>query len=287
MLSVPKRPDESRSTKGGASDDEIAWRDCVATLPAVVVHRDGRRESVAEPIVREVPFTIYLNDMEIVTLLCTGINLECLALGFLRSEGLIQDRASLEKVEINESEWVAWVRTREQTDLAARLIGKRTITSGCGKGSTFYNSLDALAARRIRRPISVTENQVRRLMTDLHAHSDLYRETHGVHNCALADKNEILLFRADIGRHNALDMIVGECFRDAIPTEDKILLTTGRITSEILIKAAKVGIPVIVSRSSATNMAVQLAKEMNITAIGRVRAGGMVLYSGSENVVPS
>jgi FdhD protein len=107
-----------------------------------------------------------------------------------------------------------------------------------------------------------------------------------VHNCALARPDEIFLFRADIGRHNAVDMIIGECFLGGLPTHDKVLLTTGRITSEILIKCAKAGIPALISRSAATSLALQLARQLKMTVIGYVRGGTMVVYTGGENLAP-
>lgn len=261
-------------------------REGVVSVPAVFIDRDGNRKTALSSIVREMPFTLYLNGSEVITLICTGMHLESLAVGFLRSEGLIRDRELFRGIEINEAERSARVTTLESPEIAKSLMGKRTVTSGCGKGSTFYNSLDALQSRKIERPATVTESAVRTLISDLNSHSELYRETRGVHNSALADAGGIIIFRADIGRHNAVDMLIGECFLENIPTEDKVLLTTGRITSEILIKAAKVGIPAVISMSSATSLAVELAEKLNLTVIGRARAGAMVVYSGAENVLP-
>lgn len=266
--------------------DPSEWRGCVDVVEAVEIGRDGSRERTGAAITRELPYTLYVNGAEIITLMCAGVCLESLAVGFLKSEGLIKDREKLLSVEIDAVKGFARIGTSEETELAQKLSGKRTVTSGCGKGSTFHNSLDALQSRKIEKPVSIEENHIRNLMTELHSRSDLYKETHGVHNCALADAEGIAIFRADIGRHNAVDMLVGVSFLHDIPTGDKILLTTGRITSEILIKAAKVGIPAIVSRSSPTSMAVRLAKELNLTIVGRARAGAMTVYNGEENVLP-
>lgn len=269
--------DENNATGQG-------WRDCVAYAPVVHISKDGVRESATVSLVRELPFTIWLNGTEIITLLCAGVYLKSLAVGFLRSEGLIIDRNALEKVDIDEAAGIARIETREKTFVAEKLVGKRTITSGCGKGSTFHNSLDALQSRKISSPLAIPEHLVRQLMSELNERSELYRETHGVHNCALAGLAGIVSFRNDIGRHNAVDMLIGDAFLEDMPTGDKMLLTTGRITSEILIKAAKVGIPAIISRSSATSLALKLATELNITIIGRVRAGAMTIYNGAENI---
>lgn len=266
--------------------DPSEWRDCVEVVQAVEIGRDSSRREARSSITRELPYTLYVNGTEIITLMCAGVCLESLAVGFLKSEGLIRERAKLKAVEIDREKGFARIETAEETGFAQKLAGKRTITSGCGKGSSFFNSLDALQSRKIEKPVRFGEAHARELMTELHYRSDLYKETHGVHNCALADEKGIAIFRADIGRHNAVDMLVGVCFLHDIPTGDKILLTTGRITSEILIKAAKVGIPAIISRSSPTSMAARLARELNLTIVGRARAGAMTVYNGVENVLP-
>ncbi len=252
--------------------------------PAIVFHRDGTREETDVPLVREVPLTVSINGVEVLTLLCAGVNLESLSVGFLKSEGLLNDRTLFDGVTVDVERGTADVKTREDARLSMSLLGKRTVTTGCGKGTTFYNSLDALKSRRMTAPVKLGIKTVQSLMGALNENSELYRLTHGVHNCGLALGSEIIIFRSDIGRHNALDMIVGECFLSGIPTDDKILLTTGRITSEILIKCAKVGFSAVVSRSAATAMAVELAREMNITTIGRVRAGSATVYTGIANI---
>jgi FdhD protein len=253
-------------------------------VEAIRISKDDRR-STRVAVVREVPLTVFLNGREIVTLLCTGAHPESLAVGFLKSEGLLQERDNLTSVEIDELQRVVRVFSSENTELAERLLGKRTITSGCGKGTMFYQALDSIQSRALETRLTIRTDQVRRLMAELNRCSELYKRSHGVHNCALADPDQIVIFRADIGRHNAVDMILGECFIHDLPTQDKILLTTGRVTSEILIKAAKMEIPMLISRSAATNLSLQLAQAMNMTVIGYVRGGRMLVYTGSGNVV--
>jgi FdhD protein len=248
------------------------------------VSKDGfRRVRVA--VVREIPLTVFLNDREIITLLCTGSHPESLAVGFLRSEGLLQQRRNLKSVVADEELRTVRVYSSESSEMAEQLLGKRTITSGCGKGTLFYSVLDSLQSKPLENQLTIRADQVRRLMTDLHRRSELYRRSRGVHNCALANTERILLFRADIGRHNAVDMILGECFLNDVPTEDKILVTTGRITSEILIKAAKMHIPMLISRSAATGLSLQLAESLNMAVIGYVRGGNLLVYTGGENLI--
>jgi FdhD protein len=247
------------------------------------ITKSGRKSSRVA-VVREVPLTIFLNEQEIVTLLCTGAHVESLAVGFLNSEGLLRDRGRLRGVEVDRSRHLVRVSSSEDAGFAEQLLGRRIITSGCGKGTIFYHVLDSLQSRPVEHHLALRAEQVRHLMGELNRRSELYRRSRGVHNCALALPGEIVLFRADIGRHNAVDMIIGECFLEGLPTRDKILLTTGRITSEILIKCAKAGIPALVSRSAATSLALQLARELKMTVIGYVRGGSMVVYAGDEHI---
>jgi FdhD protein len=236
-------------------------------------------------VVREIPLTIFLNDREIITLLCTGAHIESLAVGFLKSEGLLQHRSNLQKVKSDTDGQIVRVYTDEPTEMAEQLFGKRTLTSGCGKGTIFYNVLDSLQSEPLKNQVTMRVDQVRKLMTELHKRSELYRLSRGVHNCGLATTKKILLFRADIGRHNAVDMILGECFLKELDTSDKILITTGRITSEILIKAAKMKIPTLISRSAATSLSLDLAHKLNMTVIGYVRGGSILAYTGGENLI--
>ena len=236
-------------------------------------------------VVREIPLTIFLNDREIITLLCTGSYIDSLAVGFLKSEGLLQHRSNLQKVEANSNDQTVRVYTNEPTEMAEQLFGKRTLTSGCGKGTIFYNVLDSLQSQPIKNQLTIKVDQVRKLMSELNQRSDLYRLSRGVHNCGLATTKKILIFRADIGRHNAVDMILGECFLEEVDTSDKILITTGRITSEILIKAAKMKIPMLISRSAATSLSLDLAHNLNMTVIGYVRGGSILAYAGGENLI--
>ncbi|MEW6185266.1 MAG: formate dehydrogenase accessory sulfurtransferase FdhD [Thermodesulfobacteriota bacterium] len=237
------------------------------------------------PIVREVPLTIYLNDQEIVTLLCLGDYQESLAIGFLKSEGLISQVDDLKSVFVDTENNLVRVEVSEDTSLTEKLFSRRTVTSGCGKGTTFYNALDTLIMSRVDSRLVITVNQVFHLMRRLVEDSELYKITGGTHNSALATVDDLVLFRTDIGRHNAVDKIYGECFLKKKALLDKVLITTGRITSEILIKTGRMGIPVLISRSAATSLAISLAEQIGVTLIGYVRGRNLVVYTGRERVV--
>ena len=257
----------------------------VSAVSAWVYDRDAHGVERWQWLIKEQAVTLYLNGREVVTLLCAGHHLDELAAGFFFAEGFLETSADLESLEVNEAEGKVNLIIRRDMSLTERLWQKRTVTSGCGKGSLFYYSLDALMSRPMAGTMRLSVNQILDRVEDLNRLSETYRRTHGVHNSAVADGERIVLFRDDIGRHNVVDMIVGHFFLNSLSLEDKFLITTGRLTSEILIKAAKIRIPVLVSRNTATSLAVELAKSLNITLIGYARAGKFTVYSGEERII--
>lgn len=256
----------------------------VSAVSSWVYDREGRRAERSQWLIKEQPVTLYVNGREIVTLLCAGHHMNELAVGFLYGEGFLERLTDLERLEIDEGEGRVLATVRGDAAVTERLWMKRTVTSGCGKGSLFYFSLDALMSSSVTSTVSYSSDQILDRVEDLNRLSETYRRTHGVHNSAVADGSRILIFRDDIGRHNAVDMLVGHFFLNDLTLEDKLLITTGRLTSEIVIKAAKVKIPVLVSRNTATSLAVELAGRLNITLIGYARAGKFSVYSGDQRI---
>lgn len=230
-------------------------------------------------LIIEYPFTIYLNDEEIITLLCSPKSLKELTLGFLYSEGFIDDISTIEKIQIDEEKGIAYVYVKERKSLSEKLQGKRTITSGCGKGTLFYNVLDSFKSKKIEKPLDIKIEEIQALVREFNHKSELFLNTGGAHSCALCSKSGILIFEEDIGRHNALDKILGRALMEDMDLSDKLVLTSGRISSEMLIKVAKRGIPAIVSRSAPTSLSVELARELNIIVVGFARGKKMNIYS--------
>jgi FdhD protein len=255
--------------------------DSTVSVTALICDASGQAQRRQQNLIRERPVTIFVNNQELVTLLCTGHHLNELAVGFLRAEGFLESREDLLDLEVDADAGAVRITSRHDTSLLEKLWNKRTITSGCGKGTQFYHSVDALLAAPVTSDdLHISPAQAWERVQDLNRLSQTYRHTHGVHNTALADPEQILLFRDDIGRHNAVDMIIGHSFLHDLPLSDKVIITTGRLTSEILIKAAKVGLPLLISRNTATSLAVELATALNITLIGYVRNGKSTVYSG-------
>lgn len=240
-----------------------------------------------QPVIRERPVALYFNDKEFVTLLCAGSHLDELAVGFFYAEGLLHIPSDLTSIRMDKEAGKVMISAKPYPALYEKLKEKRTITSGCGKGTVFYNALDALLSKPVHSALTIRPLEITRLIHDLNTLSDEYRQTHGVHNCALASPGELLVFRDDIGRHNAVDMIVGHAFLKGLSLADKLLVTTGRLTSEIIIKAAKIGIPLILSRNTATALAIEIARSLNITLVGYVRAGRFTVYTGHERISDS
>ncbi|MGF7185889.1 FdhD protein [Desulfitispora alkaliphila] len=233
-------------------------------------------------LAKESPLTIYFNDKEIVTLLCTPEHMDELAVGFLAAEGIINTKEDLKDVHLDEDKGAAWIEGKEQP-FAEKMFLKRYITTGCGKGTTFYNVLD-VQTKPIESNFSISIDQMLKLMKSSQTMSELFKETGGVHGNALCNTDSVLLFRDDIGRHNATDKIVGKCFMEDIGLDDKMLLTSGRISSEILLKVAKVGIPVIASRSAPTALAVNLAEKLGVTIVGFARASRCNVYTSPQRI---
>jgi FdhD protein len=225
---------------------------------------------------REMEFAIFVGGRELVTILCTPTRLTHLVLGFLFSEGVIDGMKD-----------VASMRVCEDDSLADVMLARpgyepperRTVGSGCGGGVSL-----ATERQRVDSSLVVTPGQVSSLMKQMNRHADLYRACGGVHTSALADAEGLKVIAEDIGRHNTLDKIAGQCLMTGLSTRDGLLLTTGRLSSEMLYKATRMGTPVVVSRSSPTDRSISLGQELGITLIGYARGDRMSVYSHQERV---
>ena len=243
-----------------------------------LVTREGRQD-IEDLVTREMPFTIILNNRELVTLLCSPLELEYLAVGFLTSEGLIKNRDEVKALIVDEQRGVARVEIKEEKDFPSELLFKRLITSGCSGGVSFYRPSDVQNRVRVTSQLSVSATWIFSLVKQFQNSSQIFQATGGVHSAALCDMSEILVFSEDIGRHNAIDKVFGRCMLDDIPTDDRIVITSGRISSEILLKVAKRNVPVLVSRSAPTNIGVRLAEDLGVTLLGFVRGEKMNIYA--------
>ena len=242
------------------------------------------RSSIEDVVVREFPLTIILNNQELVTLLCSPKDLRYLAVGFLFSEGLLSSKDEIKKIIVDEQRGVVRIDTETDTALANELVFKRFIASGCGRGVSFYSAADGQNQDKIESRIQISAREVLVLVNNFQHNSQIFRATGGVHSAALCDTKSILIFKEDIGRHNAIDKIFGECLLEDIPTDERIVITSGRISSEILLKVAKRNIPIIISKSAPTNRGVQLAGDLGITLLGFVRGKRINAYTNDWRI---
>ncbi|MBI2955550.1 MAG: formate dehydrogenase accessory sulfurtransferase FdhD [Chloroflexi bacterium] len=243
-----------------------------ATIQHVWINGEWREAK--KPLIREAALTIYVNKMEMVTLLCTPSKLNYLVIGFVILEGIAHgiDDISLVRV-CNEEREAEVLLAHSPVELPTR----RTLTSGCGGGVSF--AIESLGLTPVASEAKISAADIQDLVKQFQENATLYRLTGGVHMSALAEPGRLVAVAEDVGRHNTLDKIYGECQLTGAETEGRILLTTGRVSSEMLIKAVKMKVPIVVSRTAATDEAVRLANELNVTLIGYARGARITLYA--------
>jgi FdhD protein len=241
-------------------------------------------EGLIDEVASELPLRLVLNNEPLVTLLCTPAELEELTVGFLLSEGLLRDKSSIKTLKVDEREAVVRIELSDLPADFSTLFEKRTISSGCGKGVTFTNERLSTDSRIEAKDRLMSLDDIRRLLRSFRNISALYLETGGVHSAALSDGKEILFFSEDIGRHNAMDKLIGKAFLRNISIENKILITSGRVTSEIVTKAGRNRFPILISRAAPSCMAISYAEDMGITLIGFARGDRMNIYTWPNRI---
>jgi len=256
-----------------------------------------RGEMVPTAIAGENPLTLYVDKREIVTLMTLGQAPEALAVGYLRNQRLVKSLAEIAAVQVDwETDSVA-VTTRRTGSAEARAqdldekMKKRTVTTGCGQGTVYGDLMEEIDKVRLRDDVRLTEDTLYALMEQVRHHETIYKSAGAVHGCALATNEDgasrILSFIEDVGRHNAVDAIAGQMWLEDIDGSDKIFYTTGRLTSEMVIKAAQMSIPFLVSRSGLTQMGHAIALKTGITMLGRATGRHYLLFTGKQRFVKS
>jgi len=246
--------------------------------------RDETGAVVPTPIAGEHPLTLYVDKREIVTLMTLGAAPEALAIGFLRNQRLLKSIEDIVSVQVDWEVDAAVVTTREGLSDLDRME-KRTATTGCGQGTVFGDLMEDIESIRLDDDMRMDEETLFGLLNAVRVHESVYKQAGAVHGCALAKGSEILTFVEDVGRHNAVDAIAGWMWLEGVDGRDKIFYTTGRLTSEMVIKAAQMGIPVLVSRSGLTKMGHEIARKVGITMIGRAVNKRYLLFTGEHRFV--
>jgi len=256
------------------------------TREVVVVNEHGAAETVSIPAER--PLTIYVDRREVVTLMTLGAMPELLVLGYLRNQRLIRDVGEVLSIMVDWEVNAAAVETRHGiADIEAR-TAKRVVTTGCGQGSVFGGLMEELENTRLAPQARVTQAQLYGLLNAIRLQETTYKSAGSVHGCALFRGEEMLMFVEDVGRHNAIDTLAGWMWlRPAADQggDDKIFYTTGRLTSEMIMKSAQMGVPIVVSRSGMTQMGYEIARDLGLCAIGRAVNRHFVCYTAPERLV--
>ena len=253
---------------------------------AAVRFEGGVPAEIEREVAREYPLTIFFNNTQLVTMLCSPHALEDLAVGFLTSEGFLSNKDEIKRIILDKVRGVVRVRTADEREISPEIMSRRLISSGCGRGAAFYSAAD-VQNPPVNSAETIAPEELMKLVQIFQHGSPVYRETHGVHSAALYRHSKMIAQAEDVGRHNAVDKIFGHCLLDGIDTHDCILITSGRISSEIAHKAVRMNIPILVSISAPTTLAVQVAEKMGITLVASVRGGKMDVYSNSGRITRS
>jgi FdhD protein len=276
-MNAPRRPD-----KHTAANPSLKMTDAGRPATFVVDARNEHGDTVETAIAGEHPLTIYLDKREIVTLMTLGQAPEALAVGYLRNQRLVHKAGHILSVQVDwETSACAVTTTAPRSDIPKRLK-KRTVTTGCGQGTVFGDLMEEIDQVQLPSGTRLDPAGLYALLDKVRQRETVYKQAGAVHGCALTRGSEILYFVEDVGRHNAVDAIAGRMWLDDVSGDDKIFYTTGRLTSEMVIKCAQMQVPILVSRSGLTRMGWEIATQVGLTMIGRAKGKHFLLFTGHE-----
>lgn len=247
---------------------------------AEVLDENGEKREVS--LTGERPLTVYLDKHEIVTLMTLGAQPELLTLGYLRNQRLVEKLEDIVSIQVDWDVESVVVTTRQQRDNLAQLTSRRTVTSGCGQGTMFGHVIDSLSEIKLSCP-PFTAGFIYDTLKALTEYNEMYKLAGAVHGCALCTGTEIHIFVEDVGRHNAVDAISGWMWLNGVAGHDKVFYTTGRLTSEMVIKVAQMQVPLLLSRSGVTEMGLEIAKKIGIGMVARAKGRHFLVYNGLES----
>lgn len=252
------------------------------TESVIATDESGQQRQVS--IAGENPLTLLVDGKEIVTLMTLGREPELLALGYLRTQRFIDRIEEVRSVEVDWDRESVRIETFNGIDDWESKLARKVVTTGCGQGTVFSCTLDKLYDHRLQAPM-IRQSTVYRLLANLAQSNEIYRSAGAVHGCALCRDEQALCFIEDVGRHNAADAIAGRMWLERQQGGDKIFYTTGRLTSEIVMKVALMGIPVLLSRSGVTQMGLELAADLGVTMIARAKGRHFLVFNGADRVI--
>lgn len=255
--------------------------DARLSQPVGGIDQDGKR--IETPVVAERALTLFLNSQEIVTMMTIGDRPDLLAVGYLFNQNMLHPGDEITGIEHDEDLGVVVVRTAHETDYEEKLK-KRVRTSGCAQGTVFGDLMESLEDVRLDSQAKLKTSWLYALTRKINTAPSLYLKAGAIHGCVLCEEDRPLIYVEDVGRHNAVDKIAGYMFLNRVSADNKIFYTTGRLTSEMVIKTVKMGIPVLVSRSGFTAWGVELARQADLTLIGRARGKRFVALAGEHRI---
>lgn len=255
--------------------------DPALSIPVTGIDQDGAATEVS--VVTERPLTLFLNGQEIVTMMTIGDHPELLAVGYLLNQNMVHKDDEITAIDHEKDIETIVVRTKRKTDYEEKLK-KKTQTSGCAQGTVFGDIMEEFDDIKLNQNAGVKTSWLYELQKKINTAPSLYLKAGAIHGCVLCQKNQPLIYVEDVGRHNAVDKIAGYMFMNKISPHDKLFYTTGRLTSEMVIKTAKMGIPILLSRSGFTAWGVDLARQVGMTLIGRMRGKRFIVLAGQDRV---
>ena len=253
------------------------------THPVEAIDEFGTKRDMR--VAGEFPLTIKVDDREVVTLMTLGTYPELLALGYLRNQRLVESVYDIKSIKVDWERETAFVETHAGEGIIdwENKLSKRTVTTGCGQGTVFSCTLDKIYENPLPKAF-IRQSTLYGLLSNIAKFNEIYKQAGAVHGCALCEDTNIEIFVEDVGRHNAADTIAGQMWMDGTSGEGKIFYTTGRLTSEIVMKVAHMGIPILLSRSGITYMGLELAQDLRVTMIARAKGRHFLVYNGSETI---
>ena len=270
------------NTKNKNSYPKLSSAGIEASYPVKVFDEHGKSRETH--ITGERPLTIYIDKKEIVTLMTLGKNPELLVIGYLFNQGFIKKKEDLKSVQVDWDIDSAVVVTRGRISHLEKRLEKRTVTSGCGQGTVFGDMMDDLDKIKLNTP-TLRQSSFYRLLKNIREYNEVYKKSGAVHGCALCRGEKIEIFIEDVGRHNATDAIAGYMLLEKIDGSKKLFYTTGRLTSEMVIKVAKMSIPILFSRAGITKMGLELSQKLGVTTISRAAGKHFLVYNGAETLI--
>ncbi len=253
------------------------------TLTQKIDGKDQDNKFINTKVIQEGSLTIFLNNQEIVTLMCIIDHPKYLAIGYLINQNMIKNNEKIKSIDYDKDLSTIVIRTNKKRDYE-KILKKKITTSGCAQGTIFGNIYEEIKKIKLKSKIIIKHEWIYDISKKINLTPSLYLEAGAVHGCVICEKNNPIIYMEDVGRHNAVDKIAGYMNLNKIKSTNKIFYTTGRLTSEMIIKTVKMGIPILISRSGFTSWGVELANQTNLTLIGRAKGKKYLILSGQNRV---